>query len=91
MILTGKALEDFLEWYDESGFFVDLEYDLVQYALIIEWLDSVGIYVSVIRKGNGWGFNIDCKTENRTYGTLPYRRHTTKHAIMTANEIYNKL
>ena len=49
MILTGKALEDFNKWYDESVFFVDLEYDLVQYALIIEWLDSVGIYVNVLK------------------------------------------
>ena len=47
MILTGKAKEDFNRWINNNGYHDEVIYNSVINALIIEWLDSVGIYVNV--------------------------------------------
>ena len=54
MILTGKAKEDFIEYYNNHSikyllswtYFDDLPL-VVKNALIIEWFDSVGIYINI--------------------------------------------
>ena len=101
MILTGKAKEEFFNWLDNQGVNgIDIsnwEFEkfhllsnVSQNALIIEWFDSVGIYINVELDylhivwfpsiDNNWAFEeIEFKT----------RQEATEEAIKKANEIYN--
>lgn len=108
MILTQKAKEDFINWIKEKDYPISLWaleegliWKSVEYALIIEWLDSVTIHVNIV-------CSVGLKSEY--YPTLIYqdenfiRRHesindnnnfnsrqeATKAAIERANEIYNQ-
>ena len=53
MILTGKAKEDFYKYINTEDYklfdYVRKKYanEIVLNALIIEWFDSVGIYISI--------------------------------------------
>ena len=53
MILTGKAKEDFYKYINIEDYklfdYVRKKYanEIVLNALIIEWFDSVGIYISI--------------------------------------------
>ena len=105
MILTGKAKEDFLEYYNNHSIkyllswtdFDDLPL-VVKNALIIEWLDSVGIYINTTYE----------EFEDIQVKKLPVlvktwivwvneellidfnsRQEATDEAIKKANEIYN--
>lgn len=115
MILTGKAKEEFLKWNYEDDFgYIDIEprsltvhfddlYDNLQYALIIEWFDSVGIFIHIEPYLGGGKECFYCKViyrnelfldqmeeiNNGEY--LENRQEATKQAIIKANEIYNKL
>lgn len=107
MILTGKAKEDFLEYYNNHSIkyllswtdFDDLPL-VVKNALIIEWLDSVGIYINTTYE----------EFEDIQVKKLPVlvktwivwvneellidfnsRQEATDEAIKKANEIYNNL
>jgi len=46
MILTGKALEAFEKWLVDNELYTRNDERLIN-TLIIDWLDSVGIYVSI--------------------------------------------
>ena len=98
MILNGKAKDNFFQWWenkiklDKFQYFKPRE-DVYLNALIIEWLDSVGIYINTtyedyqslnIRTWIVWineYLLIDFKT----------RQEATKQAIIKANDIYNGL
>lgn len=113
MILQDKAKEDFRKWVKENDYPVSLwalEDGLidktVEYALIIEWLDSVGIYITIESYLGGGGVvfypQIEYRNENHVDvfdcpkwddGVQWYstsRQEATKAAIEKANEIYNQ-
>lgn len=102
IILTDKAEHDFGRWHFERRTSIE-EYssfhklsETAQYAVIIEWFDSVGIYIEVGSYDNypktDFAFNIikfdgshdsfDCGFEDRI--------KATNEAIIKANELYNK-
>lgn len=84
MKLTGKAKEDFSYKYNMSNF---NEYsEVLQNALIIEFFDSVGIYISIEHNQNvGFMYILDECCEN---GFLT-RKEAAEKAIEQANLIYN--
>jgi len=110
MILTGKAKEDFIEYYNNHSikyllswtYFDDLPL-VVKNALIIEWLDSVGIGVDSytrLKRTNKLCWNADIIAEydisnGRATINLSLncknRQEATEKAIKKANEIYNNL
>ena len=96
MILNGKAKKDFILWLNNqpvAPYEVMLDDIPKCYlnSLIIEWLDSVGIYVNAELDylhivwfptiNNDWNF------EEREFET---RQEAIKEAIKKANEIYNE-
>ena len=101
MILTGKNKRTFLKWLkirvnstlheiDNIEFWFNLQDESFKITLIIEWFDSVGIYVNAELDylhivwfptiNNDWNF------EEREFET---RQEAIKEAIKKANEIYN--
>lgn len=96
MILTGKANKDYEVWlYENHTNYWRLAWgklpESAQMAMIIEWLDSVGIYISLyhhpISLGVSYNINIH---ERRIYGKVSgNRQEATKQAIIKANELYN--
>lgn len=104
MILTDKAREDFKDWllYDYAiGSEVLLYKKEFINTLIIEWFDSVGIYILPKRfthclEFEDWYFIITNKQgvhlnnycEDRI--NIDSRQETTKQAIIKANKIYNE-
>lgn len=108
MILTGKAKEDFFNWLDNQGVNgIDIsnwEFEkfhllsnVSQNALIIEWFDSVGIYIEVYRHNNRptvQGFNSRIVRRINGYYecciAVNTRNKAIQYAIKKANEIYNE-
>ena len=92
MILTGKCKEDFLKWYYYNNYhhqvFTETSDDIFINALIIEWLDSVGIYIGITYfKDSEFHWRIHYKDK---YGTRNSRPEAIEQAIIKANEIYNE-
>lgn len=88
MILTGKCLEDFLKCYNMSNF-NELS-EILQYALIIEFFDSVGIYIQVRIDFNMQSiFEFNSWVLDSFAGSFNSRQEAAKAAIGKANEIYN--
>lgn len=98
-LLTGKALADFNMWVkDYEVGFIEMEprnayvmyndlYEEQQLPIIIEWLDSVGVYLMIGRYG--YTINIDdIGSWNRKVSGC--RFDITKQAIIHANKIYNE-
>ena len=106
--LTGKVREAFKKWFDEysqkhhqkewldNDLYLDEVYlpDELMNALIIEWLDSVGIYVSVEpsipigwEKPDCFIFRV-CTDTNRL--KFPTRQQATERAIERAVELFNE-
>ena len=89
MILNGKAKEDFKEWayysYVEDSGDLAMMRSTYRNALIIEWFDSVGIYVNItVTYGFNWNIEgLGCSDFNT-------RKEATEQAIKKANEIYNE-
>jgi len=88
-MLTGAAKEDF-EFYFKNAFKY-IEFDdlpvVCKASIIVNWFDSVGIYVNVLKYGYKW--KVVVYTQFRTaYKT---RIEATTKAIEKANEIYNQL
>ena len=102
IILTDKSKQDFGRWHFERRTSIE-EYssfhklsETAQYAVIIEWFDSVGIYIQVgsydnfpeahfalnVVTNDGLNAMFDCGFSNRILAT--------KEAIILANELYNK-
>lgn len=105
MILTEKAYHDFLLWYEkrEGNTLTVMELYLttetvIQNALIIEWFDSVGIYIDVefFRKNIKDEPQFVSSTTDEWNGLQPLRvqfnsrQLATKQAIIKANNIYNE-
>ena len=109
MILTGKAKEDFEKWLNKEMYYLgrnnfedrdnnieDLS-DNFQNALIIEWFDSVGIFVSInyvdfyneIRNDKGFETYVTNKGLSVKFRSVSSRQEAIKQAIEKANEIYN--
>ena len=104
MILIGKAKEDFESWlysndvlikdgiYDDTYLievFDELPLNL-QYASIIEWFDSVGIYITFDYLDLNKCFYSEILNENFEI-IKPTRQEALTEAIKKANEIYNGL
>lgn len=110
MTLTGKAKEDFENWNrgieDNDYGYIDIEptsinvgfedlYPRFQNNIIIEWLDSVGIYIQVgaISTHGQPVFDYNIQEDNTINGmnghTFRTRHEATTEAIKQANIIYN--
>ena len=108
MILTGKAKKDFFNWLDNQGVNgIDIsnwEFEkfhllsnVSQNSLIIEWLDSVGIYISInyvdfydeLRNNTGFETYVTNKGLSIKFRSVSSRQEAIKQAIKKANEIYN--
>lgn len=98
-LLTGKAKIDFGKWYYKNIHFVglcDVEEHLNQTinALIIEWLDSVNIFVNSSGLILSKNFISDVSISQNMefyYDGFKTRSEATQQAILKANEIYNNL
>ena len=106
MILTGETKEDFERWlhsndvlikegiYDDTyltDVFEKLPLNL-QYASIIEWFDSVGIYVNSSGLTLSKTFISDVSVDDNceyNYDGFRIRQEALTEAIKKANEIYN--
>lgn len=110
MILIGKAKEDFEKWLNKEMYYLgrhnfedrdnnieDLS-DNFQNALIIEWFDSIGIYIIISPSDNpkNWFYTIlgeDILSPfYKMYQSLDdfeNRQEALTEAIKKANEIYN--
>ena len=98
MILTGKTKEDFILWLNNqpvAPYEVMLDDIPKCYlnALIIEWFDSVGIYIEISFYDDCyWTYNIYSNKpvlEKETANICNNRQEATEEAIKKANEIYN--
>lgn len=89
MILTGKSLEYFNEWcYNKYGtYYCQIYHNAYLNALIIEWFDSVGIYIEILREDGffTWVIGHHYDTPNSDS-----RKQTTEQAIIHANKLYNE-
>lgn len=102
MILTGKALEDFGKYlHNKYGVLFNYEdYNKTMlYAEILEWFDSVSIFIDSIHSLS-FDYTLEfCATVNRAYvshgikdkpiNRFDTRQQAIKQAIIKANEIYN--
>ena len=99
MILTGKAKEEFFNWLDNQGVNgIDIsnwEFEkfhllsnVSQNSLIIEWFDSVGIYIASDYFELNNGFYSEILDSNFEI-IKPTRQEALTEAIKKANEIYN--
>ena len=103
MILTGKAKEDFYRYINIEDYklfdYVRKKYanEIVLNALIIEWFDSVGIYISInyvdfydeFRNNTGFETYVTNKGLSVKFRSVSIRQEAIKQAIKKANEIYN--
>jgi len=98
MKLTGKTKEDFLKDLDvEEQWFNDEYVDLFANALIIEFFDSVKIYISInyvdmhtdLRSEKGFQSLVSHKHLSTMFRVIKSRQEATEKSIEKANEIYN--
>jgi len=87
MKLTGKALEGYISFINEEYPEYERTYNLFQNALIIEYLDSVGVYVNALKYDGKWKMIVN--TQFRFI--FNSRIEAINAAIEKANEIINKL
>lgn len=106
MILTGKSKEDFEKWIPKSkmgdgysshifinGMYLIFELmpETLQYAIIQEWFDSVGIYIETDFGKLDWGFTVRFNFKTiESLCNFETRNEALKAAITNANEIYNE-
>lgn len=109
MKLTGKCKEDFLDYYWENYIksigivgvkleaeeFFDSLYPIFKNALIIEFFDSVGIYIVTgldTAFSNKFEYGIDFIKKETIFFDERFNSRTeaTNAAIEKANELYNK-
>ena len=94
MILTGEAKLDFEKWLDKQNVapYKVMFYDIpivVQIAYLVEWFDSVGIYVTSDYFELNKGFYSEVLDSNFAI-VKPTRQEALTEAIKKANEIYNE-
>lgn len=96
MDLTGKAKYDFILWNAKNNYIVselaitqELLHESVINALIIEWLDSVEIYINtpMTHVTDCFVIEINNSVYEEEYSS---RQKATKQAIIKANQIYNE-
>ena len=111
--LTGKAKVDFWKWYslpetlkwkkqwqnvNIKDYFIDMP-DVCRQAIIIEWLDSIDIYISIIpviyknEKLNCFQVEINNKIishKTKQSRNFENRTQASLRAIEIANELYNE-
>ncbi|WP_353166716.1 hypothetical protein [Empedobacter brevis] len=97
MELTGKAREDFKKWFIETKDLYDsfenelrLMCDTRLNALIIEWFDSVGIFINTVRLHSIWNYSFWFNHNRYQEYNFNTRQEATEQAIIKANEIYNE-
>lgn len=96
MILTGIAKEDFKRWVYKEYDYQDLEVIYPKYlvdTLIIEWLDSVGLFCVPNYNfiNTNWSYSVKNIDTILLRGcSYISRQEATKQAILKANEIYNE-
>ena len=108
MKLTDEAKIDFLEYYwskyigksrfynqkEETEDFFNYLYPIFQNALIIEWFDSIGIYITIKNKfGQNKQARIFWYSLNKgekNNDVYLSRSEATNKAIEKANQIYNQ-
>lgn len=99
-ILTGKCKRRFLKWLkirvnstlheiDNIEFWFNLQDDSFKNALLIEWFDSVGIYITSNYFELNNGFYSEILDSNFEI-IKPTRQEALTEAIKKANEIYNE-
>ena len=100
MILNGKCKRTFLKWLktrvnsilheiDNIEFWFNLQDESFKIALIIEWFDSVGIYITSDYFELNKGFYSEILDSNFAI-VKPTRQEALTEAIKKANEIYNE-
>jgi len=96
MILTGKAKEDFIEWYKRK-YNTTFMTPLYENFHIIEWLDSVSFYIEIdlIHKEDNmkaFTFSLSFK-DYFAYCDKEFssREEVIERAIINANKLYNKI
>ena len=101
MILTGKAKKDFSKFYIDNNYDLTINFknlpEIYQNTLIIEWFDSVGIYISInyvdfydeLRNNTGFETYVTNKGLSVKFRSVSSRQEATLQAIKKANEIYN--
>lgn len=93
MKLTDKAVDTFEKWIIEEYPEYERTYSLFQNALIIEWFDSVGIYISIHYETFGNYYFNTLITNRRITMNLRAnsitRTEAINEAIVKANEIFN--
>ena len=93
MVLNGKAKKDFILWLNNqpvAPYEVMLDDIPKCYlnSLIIEWFDSIGIYITSDYFELNKGFYSEILNENFAI-VKPTRQEALTEAIKKANEIYN--
>jgi hypothetical protein len=112
MKLTGKCKEDFEKWYlkdidiDECDMFDNdmmllifyTEIESMQYGVLVDFFDSVGIDVNIIRtsKSKKIRYTYEIYKQEKilhpkfsVYNVLNYKPEARTAAIEKANELYN--
>ena len=103
MILTGKTKDDFLEFNGCHEIYFKRNYsEVCQIAQIIEWFDSVGIYIMISVEFDTMGnYNrgFDASIYQERESTVNYvckdndvffdRKEATEAAILKSNNLYN--
>ena len=92
MILNGKTKKDFILWLNNqpvAPYEVMLDDIPKCYlnSLIIEWFDSVGIYINALRYNKQWW---KATAEYEYAGIFNSRQEALVEAIKKANKIYNE-
>lgn len=102
MILTGKAQGDFEKWLcKEDNLFIEEIKEMSNYiderylnALIIEWLDSVGIFIELYKYDYFVTYivhgDITEKGWDESDAPSETRQEAIEKAIVKANKIYNE-
>ena len=96
MILTGKAKKDFSKFYIDNNYDLTINFknlpEIYQNTLIIEWFDSVGIYINIenLYYQSWWSYKVKIIPnifEEKVM--VKTRQEAIEQAIKNANEIYN--
>jgi hypothetical protein len=102
MELTGKCKEEFKKWQNDCNWFEDLNiynenytnieifYTLtpsMQYGVLEDYFDSVGLFISITRKG--WILHSD--KQMNAFGRLDSRPESRDAATEKANELRNEV
>ena len=99
MMLTGKSKRTFLKWLkirvnstlheiDKIEFWFNLQDESFKITLIIEWFDSVGIYITSDYFELNKGFYSEILDSNFAV-VKSTRQEALTEAIKKANEYYN--